>query len=406
MLTVGVYLLAREWTSARTSKTNWFLLGLILGGVPFAKLQATPLALFLAAVGFAVLFARYRQKDIASAVAWCDALALCIGSLAVPVIMLGILAAAGGFEPFWKTYVLASGAYAGQETLWTRTRHVGFVLLAKSDFRAYFVSAVMAVILLFIAWWRRVSRLPCKLLWPVLVATALAALTLLSFFAAGKAYFHYTRLLVPSFGMLFGLALFAAKAMLAGETDPATKPAAFKRWLAAFAVLAIGFQAGKVALAVNERKIYIGPPPGMSLVSQAVRTLKRPGDTMSVWGWTPSYYVETGIMPGTRDAISYYIISSGPNQDYFKRRYLDDLRQSRPAFFVDAISADNFRWYWTLAETHESFPELAKFIDENYTLWRSFPSRDSTEPGQPVRVYVLKKRLADLPRPANPNSSE
>ena len=47
-------------------------------------------------------------------------------------------------------------------------------------------------------------------------------------------------------------------------------------------------------------------------------SLSEPGDTLSVWGWMPSFYVETGLKPATRDTIGHYIISPGPYQDYFQ----------------------------------------------------------------------------------------
>ena len=133
-----------------------------------------------------------------------------------------------------------------------------------------------------------------------------------------------------------------------------------------------------------------------------VSQVSQRGDSLSVWGWMPSYYVETGLSPATRDAVGHSLISPGPYQSYFRNRYLGDLQRSRPVIFVDAVARGAFLGPFGQAEKHESFPELARFIDENYALWVDI----QIEPGDsPVRLYLLKERLAKLgSSPAKPTS--
>jgi len=138
----------------------------------------------------------------------------------------------------------------------------------------------------------------------------------------------------------------------------------------------------------------------------AARAAGRAGDTLSVWGWAPEYNVETGLMPATRDAIGHYVISESPPRNYFRNRYLNDLAKNRPALFIDAVSEKNFHWTWSLDQTHESFPELDKFIEDNYALWQSIPETNQVRQGRPVRIYVLKERLPALEHiPTNWNIS-
>ena len=111
----------------------------------------------------------------------------------------------------------------------------------------------------------------------------------------------------------------------------------------------------------------------------------------------PSYYVETGLIPATRDAIGHFIIERGQYQDYYRQRYLGDLKRSPPAFFIDAMAAGVFVWKWPdfKFRRHESFPELAEFVDENYTLWLTVHVVTEDGPGLPVRIYVKKSRMAE-----------
>ncbi len=114
---------------------------------------------------------------------------------------------------------------------------------------------------------------------------------------------------------------------------------------------------------------------------------------MSIWGWQPKLYVLTGVIPATRDSISHYVVSGGPYQSYFRSRYLGDLAKSRPPIFVDTIANGAWLWHsWSDKDAHESFPELDKFINENYVLWA-----DNTRLSRaPARIYVLKERFAAL----------
>ena len=70
--------------------------------------------------------------------------------------------------------------------------------------------------------------------------------------------------------------------------------------------------------------------------------------------------------------------------------------------FVDAVARGAFLGPSGKAEKHESFPELARFIDENYRLWVDIKL---VEGDSPVRLYLLKDRLPKLaPSLANPPS--
>jgi hypothetical protein len=76
---------------------------------------------------------------------------------------------------------------------------------------------------------------------------------------------------------------------------------------------------------------------------------------------------------------------------------LRDLERSRPAVFIDAVGDGAFLCWnqWTAADKHESFPELAKYIADNYGLYASLQLRPDVKAGA-IRIYVLKQRMAEL----------
>jgi hypothetical protein len=205
--------------------------------------------------------------------------------------------------------------------------------------------------------------------------------------------------LIPAQAVFFGVALAIGKALLLSpeENDPHMFPKPIHCFLAGFAVV-ISFQTGKVAAYFKTERAFFTQPmqERKSFVARRVMRASRPGDTLSIWGWMPEYYLETGLMPATRDAIGHFIVEKGPYQTYFQERYLEDLKQSKPAIFIDAMADGVNKWRKSDFNRHESFPELAKFIDENYSLWLTVHIITEKSAGVPVRIYLLKGRMAEL----------
>jgi hypothetical protein len=418
LISLCLYLLSIDGNGGRTAPARRFLLGLAAGSIPFAKLQAAPIALLL--VVAALLQAlRRRPGDPRGASGRRGAAVLCLGAAVMPGLILGAVAAGGAFADFWKSYILASVAYAGQERLPSKLKSVWYLFAAPSDFR-YFTLGVLALIAVALGATHALRQpVEDRLRRPLVVIVAQCLLTLACIATAGKTFLHYTLLLVPPLGLLPGLAWFAAKeapgARDSREIDrtratrsngdivssvgsrpiapsSAPPPAASRRLSLAIVFALQAVMAARYIHAVETRVLPRGPAP-VSHVARHILSVREPGDQLSVWGWVPAYHVETGLIPATRDAVGHFVVSAGPYQDYFRRRHLADLERSRPVFFVDAVATGMFGWGWGDGDKHESFPALARFVSENYRLWKSVPS---TEEGTPVRIYRLEPQAARL----------
>jgi hypothetical protein len=395
LLAAGWCLLAWEWTAQKSSGARLFALGLVAGSIPFTKLQAGPLAAFLVLVGLGQLVAKGRAAKQTAANWWPRAAMLCGGALVVPAAILGVVAATGAFPDFWTSYILASGAYAG-EALGSKW-HIWRALFTKPDFAPYALCAlVMLAFLLGVAFRGGASRRG-KWFWPLAAVAANGGLTALCVAAPGKAFAHYLALLVPPMALFMGLAFLAVKDRLTVANGAGSKvPGNFPPLLKAAVVLMVlpmlwqpvRYVAGiKAAFPAEEL-------PKVSAIAGKIREASRPGDTLSIWGWMPSYYVETGLAPATRDAIGHYVVTAGPYQDFFRARFLADFQRSRPALFVDAVADGAFCWWsWKRSDVLEGFPGLAAYVNENYALWWSIYLKDD---GLPVRIYVRNDRMAEL----------
>jgi hypothetical protein len=119
----------------------------------------------------------------------------------------------------------------------------------------------------------------------------------------------------------------------------------------------------------------------LSPIAKTILNYASPGESMAVWGWASELYVDTGLVTATIDSVSLWQILPGSLQEYFLKRYADDLINSNAKLFVDAVAPRMF--FFTDRETqgHEFFPEIARVINENYRL---------VDEVQGVRIYLKK----------------
>ena len=88
---------------------------------------------------------------------------------------------------------------------------------------------------------------------------------------------------------------------------------------------------------------------------------------MVVWGWMPEYYVQTNTIMSTRDNSIERLLLQTPYREYFRERFLSDLRAYPPLVFVDAVAPGAFVYQDRALHGIESFPAVEAFVRENYT---------------------------------------
>lgn len=398
LISFGLYLLAREWNSEKISNARMFLIGCVAGAIPFAKLQGVPLAALLFFSG--LLLAVFKCKRDGTVKNGLRAIgAIVFGGVLVPAIIMSVVISKGAFGDFWKSYILASKGYATQEPFVAKLINVWDLLVYSPEFRPCIAVTMVAAILFPIVCRGNIRKAGSNLAVPFVFILLEMFVTLFCIFAAGKRFAHYNFLLIPPLTILFGFSCLGFTKILESfrqNEAPSRWPWA-QRLTAMCAVIVLVLQSFNVPgyLRGTESFVKMHDAFPMSAVVKSVREATQPGEFMSIWGWMPRYYVESGLCPGTRDAIGHYIISQGPYQEYFRARYLRDLEQQRPVVFVDAVAGGMFVWNWTPEDRHESFPALTKFIDDNYSLWMTISFDEWFNRDVPVRVYVLKERMAE-----------
>ena len=125
LISACFYLLASQWVAEKTSRGRMFALGVLLGAIPFAKLQCVPLAMFLGSGALLLIFTRRREIGKRPRQWPWETAILLAGVIVVPVLILGVVAANGALGDFWKSYIVSSRHYAAAEYSLSSGEHAG-----------------------------------------------------------------------------------------------------------------------------------------------------------------------------------------------------------------------------------------------------------------------------------------
>ena len=369
LLAVAVYGITRQAT--RPSAKNIWLAALLLGAVPFSKLQAVPIAAVLGLILIWQEFSSGRKASLGP---------LLIGAT-LPLLAAGVaVTATGQAENLVIPYLLHNFEYVqgGRQSLtdvvltqWHQAVTNGYLALWLTGSVAFLIATVALA-----------RNAPQALRRFRLAALVMLGVAIACVLAPGRPYNHYLNLLMLPLSLLVGSAL---ARLLPSDSAASAGP----RWLLAGLFLVFGVAPQMVLRASNRSdpfEYYNTADRGAAHreLAAAVQAMTAPGETLGIWGWRSSLYVETGRPQATRQAHSEAQLVSGPWQRYFLRRYLADFQDSNPPVFVDAVGPGNFR-FQDRQLGHEIFPALREWVDTHYTYLTDLDG---------VRVYVRNDRLA------------
>lgn len=348
LLALAVLMIVRQ--SVRASRGNLWAAALLLGAIPFAKLQAAPLA---AALGLLLVI----QECVAGRAksTW-----LLLGVALIPTLLFTTLVTVTGqAEQMLIPYFLQNTLYAqtGRLPLSLVVRQLGEQSVTNGYHALWLAGCAVfcsGAVVFF-------HRAPERLRRYALAAAGLLIITLFCILSPGRPYHHYLNFLTLPLTLLTGVALGL------GLTVPNPRPALL---LAAFLGLTLLPQ---LALRVSPRPdpydhynsiVSARGPAHQELVAR-IRSLTTPGESLGLWGWRSSLYVETGLPQATRLAHTEPLLVEGPWQKFYLRRYYDDLVAAAPPVFVDATGPGNFR-FENRAAGHEIYPRLLDWLRAHY----------------------------------------
>ena len=360
----------------------WLLVGLLAGLVPYAKLQAVPIA---AALGGYVLYWLVQQRNW-RAIGWLA------GAAAVPTVLLLLgTSLAGVTERFWLFYIESNlfnyGEYnselfpLAQQPLWQK---VGLLPALFSDEKVFLALTISVGVSLLLLLLRPVWPAPARLPWAgVLLWTAAA---LFCYLKPGTYFQHHLQLLVIPMIWLLALAQETERVRPAAETRLYAALTALPALLFALVFTGHAVRYGRNPDTINQplwtwQRRYVRPE---NAVVHVLKQHARPTDLLVVWGWNMTYHVDTQLGQGVSENHSFRSIMPHSLRDAYQQKYLDDMQRTRPALFVDAVGPSSL-WMTNVTRfRHEQFPALDRYVQANYTLVEQI----GTE-----RIYLRNDRL-------------
>jgi hypothetical protein len=369
MTLVGTARIARPWPVAAG--------GVAIACLPFAKLQAAPVALVLAIVFAGIIVATDTiRRERLRGLAW-----LVAGMAAVAVVILGAVALNGAFGDFWLTYIVFPRLYIAGNCCNYATPAFFFADPAVGTFLTV---AIVVSLAAFIAGATRrrwlITASPTTLAlggFAVLLVAAIYAIE-----APQTPFFHYLLwLVIPVAGVAAcSLAFFVQT--LADDARP--------RWsrlvllVAAIAFTLPAVQHTTAALATSP-VVRFAPRAWTDDDAAVIARYVAPGERAAMWGWMPQYFIYSGALMGTRDSISQFQIEARPLRDYYRARYLADFRRNDPDVVLEAIGPKAFAYHDRPGYGIAGFPALEHIVDTEYRL--VFASEN-------VRIFRRVRRTA------------
>lgn len=376
LFAIAVGLLARlHQTPGPVSRRLIISLGVVLGSLPWAKLQALPFGAALGGVAVGALLFRPAaplRRRLG------DGAVLVAAAFAPTVIALSVILASGQWTHFFNSYIAYNRQYVSDglyvttalPLMWSHT-------LENRVFPCFAITALLAALT------ASALALRAKTSRVTLIASALFLAAGLFVVAAPRRDFpHYLLFLIVPIGLCAGCGFGAIWRQAAGHAN--RRRAALAAFALTTLVAPIINRAHRTAPTEFGLLLHYWRNP-ISPVSRAILAVARPGDTLTIWGWAPHYYVETGLPQGTRDAHTQRQMEKAPLKAYYQQRFLDEMAERRPTVFIDAVTDGAFGFTEGAVFGHQSDPRLAALVRDGYALI------DTVEG---VRIYLRRDRLA------------
>lgn len=348
------------------------LVGLFCSLAALGKLQALPPSLFLCLfTGHGLLQGNYRA-------AWRNWVACLLGGLTPWILLGGWLAYEGELQIAIDSYFKGGVSYALKPS-----DPASWMLRAGKDLLGGWV-------VLKPLWILNLLLLPGLGLWllarggatiwrsqSVIFVLGWFSATMVALLMPTNRWPHHAIFLIPP-AVILTAGFFVAAYQPLAETREAVSP--FLNWIRKSPLRYGGLMlatclALNVPLFPRYAKAGWSPLPpayGFSAPQRAlidyVKKSTGPQDVIVIWGMASEIYVATGRPSGTRHIISHPLIDPNSAREIHRQNFMKDLQASQPILIVDAACPGFFLWRWgNGSEVRiDSFPELKKYVEENY----------------------------------------
>lgn len=372
--------------NSSANRLNFFFLGILLGAIPFAKLQATPIALLIGLYG---LYLAYIKSDIFKRLK--NTLAIIGGGIGPALIILLPLYFSGHILDFWNSYILWAFSYV-HSPISILDIHTMIASDWAMMYVSYFLilSGAVSGLCLYCFIKSKNTEHTIKSMNVFYMACLIVAIVY-SISRPGNLFPHYLMFLTPFLSIFFGY-IFSTN-----SSQPNIKKSLVISYLVIF--LCFILHPPKEFLAKDLSNIHTK----FNTVLQYNVSVKNPAlfswipstlNSLLIWGWMPQWYLLANLSPATRESHTYSQITKTNFIGYFRERFIKDFESSDPDIVLDSVNGKSFGFNEPQIYSPSSFPEFSKILEKKYSLLSNSLAQQNKCP----RLYVkndIKKLIEE-----------
>jgi hypothetical protein len=312
----------------------------LLGIVPWAKLQAAPIA-FVAGLWILYRTVRPAGGHRPEAKAALQVALLAVSGVSFSILILALVAAGGATGEMWNSYFVVTKYYSGSFQSLTLLRRLALFFDNGTVCAWGGILLVLRVCLGPRAVWegRENSYFP----WVLALVSAYVCVR------TGLSYEHYTLLMLPALVLLTAASFAEWRGVEESELTRAR--------IAAVALLVFALPRLHEAYFRFRTRVDYPSPETTLHVAGAIHRACPTASSLTLWGWFPSLYVETGLPPSTRHGVYHFLTLATPSQAFLRKTFMDDLVKSGSEVVVDGGPIPL-----------SSFPELETYVRGHFRL--------------------------------------
>lgn len=318
--------------------------GLLLGALPFLKIQSVLLAGFVGILGIYYLYqqihfdSKYRLKY----------LYLVLSYLFIPLAFAVFIISFDVLGDFWNYYILDNFVYVSSNGNAYHWKESNLIFFSSKDFVVY-LSGISFFTLINIRSVIRFAQVHFVQTILFLLVLLLAYLTVL---LPKNNFPHYLNF------MIYPLCLWMAFVLnTISRVD-------YKQFLLAFGIFAV-WEATQL-LVYHQTNFYVYMILNKQMKSTPtgayIRENTSTNDYLAIWGWDCKLYIETNTLQAVPESHSERCMFPTPQQKVHLERYLRYLKKNKPRFLIDVSSKIDF-----FIPIHR-FKDLNEYLNKYYFL--------------------------------------
>ena len=366
LLSIMGYLYVSVTQQNTNKKSYLFVLGLIAGLLPFAKLQTIPIAAFIVFITYWLVYKVNKNKSLSLMAS------LTLGGMCIPIIMLLTGWYLGFIEEIWVYYIKYNLSYGSKNTLFNS---IYLSLFDPINIFIKIIAVLVFALLIYRVFWLKQLKLSTK----GIFITAFLGSSLFAVYKTGFMFHHYLLFLIFPATYLYAFFLNDFISL----TEKATKYVYIGVSLILIVILS-------TTLILPIRNEYVtlekqARPIPLSTVGKEILKYSEAHEPLVIWGEEGKYYLETQRLPGIRWSNSHWGMYNDSLQKLFQLEYIKEFKAASPPVFIDT-HANEGSFMTRAACGYETVPELKKLVEDNYQLLAEVNQQ---------RIFVRKDRMTE-----------